>query len=204
MTKSKFPSVETSKQRIETHKENLLDATATFFSAGSGIYVGHFVYAAIANRVLSNIHGFLLMCKEKNFLCAASILRQQIDTAIRTNAFSLVEDRNALSERIFAGERFSDVRDINGKKMSDFYLRQKLAEQYPWIESVYTETSDSVHLSRRHIFAAIGKMGVSGEMEFVFSGLTDRPVEEFDELFAAFEHSVRMTFEVLFPNIESQ
>ena len=200
MNEKQFHPVAVYKQLIEEHKEWILAATTEHFKETSDVYLGHFVFAAIVDRTLSNIHGFLKLCEEKNFLCAASILRQQIDTAMRANAFSLVTDRNELAEKIFSGVRFSKIVDADGKKMQDFYLRGRLAEKYPWIEQVYEETSGTVHFSEKHILSAISDVNKTGEMEFLISGLSTRPMEDFLEIFAAFEHSIRMTYEVLFPD----
>jgi hypothetical protein len=202
MTKQKFPTVKKSTIRIKAHREWLLSTSMEVFKSRSNIFMGHFVYAAIVDRTLSNIHGFLLLSGEGNFLCAAGVLRQQIDTAMRANSFSLVEDREALAEQIFKGKHFKDIVDSSGTKMRDAYLREKLAERNPWINEVYAETSGAVQLSQKHIFSAIAKVGVAGEMSFEISGLSSRHVEEFTELFAAFEHSVRLTANVLFSDAD--
>lgn len=196
-----FPSVRESTQAIENTRRRMLKAFSDFSKEGSPIYHQHFIIAGVLDRTLSNIHGFLTLSKEQNFLCCAAILRLQIDTAMRVNAFNLVDDPNALSEQIMKNKRFSEIVDRDGKQMKDWYLRKKLSEKHPWIDSVYEETSGAVHLSSRHIFASVeAPEGSEDSVVFNVTGLSEKPQEQYSEIFAAFEHSLRMTADTIFSN----
>jgi hypothetical protein len=83
----------------------------------------------------------------------------QIDTAMRVNALLLVDDRDALCQEVlFGGKRFNALKDSNGNRLTDKHLREKLAENHPWISRVYEETSDFVHLSGRHFYTSIASI----------------------------------------------
>lgn len=193
-----FPHVDASLERIQKQKEWLLDTTIKLWSANSDMYLGHLVYAALVDRTLSNIHGFTSMIEAKNFLCASSVLRQQIDTAMRANAYNLVSDKNELSKKIMEGTKFYKIKDKEGNEMRDAFLRRELATRYPWINDVYEETSGAVHLSEKHIFSSIADVKENGVVTLELSGLTSKPYEDLAEIVACFAHCVEVTYEVMF------
>ncbi len=198
---STFPSVDVSFKTIDCKKKMLLQKMCLAFPAGSPMHFIHLIYAGVCDRTLSNISGFMLLVEDDNFLCAATILRMQIDTAMRLNAFYCVENSNDLAEEIFKGNRFGDICDKDNKKMKDWYLRKKLEVKYPWVKRVYEESSGAVHLSNRHIFMA-AKTGNAGEdiLELNITGRSDRLPDDYSELVAAFDASLEMTCELLFPD----
>ena len=194
-----FQTVEKSTSRIEEMRQLFLGSCAKKLRKGTPLYLSDFLIASIVDRTLSNIHGFLTLSIERNFLCSASILRMQIDTAMRANAFNLVDEPNTLAKQIMRGERFSSFEDRDGKKMKDWYLRKKLSESYLWVQEVYDQTSSMVHLSSRHIFAAISAVDddeSSADIAFSLTGLSDQPLADFGELYEAFDASLRMTYSV--------
>lgn len=203
-----FPPVSQSIAEIEEFRETFLAGFKEIASKGQSIYLSHLVLASIVERTLSNIHGFLLLMENKNFLCAASILRQQLDTAMRMYAFHLVDDPNLLAAHILEGARFNKFKCREGKALRDGYLKDKLSEHYQWVASVYDNTSGIVHLSSRHASATIVSTESSEEqlnsMLFKVSGLSDRPKEDFREIFRAFAESLRLTHEVSFTGIKLQ
>ena len=192
-----FPEIEISKAKVIAMKKELLGGFQEICQPKSPLYLLHFIAAGIIERTLSNIHAFDLLIENKNFLCAASVLRLQIDTAMRGNAFNLVGDPNKLAHHISKGGRFSNQRDMSGAEMRDVYLRKQLNRKYPWINDVYEQTSGAVHLSNRHLFAAIGAAdGDEKEITMEITGLANRPEEEFCEIYAAFAESVEITYRV--------
>ncbi len=93
-------------------------------------YCDFFVFGAI-RRTLAQIAGFHQLIEIRNFPCAAGVLRMQIDTAMRFNALTIVEDREAMCRAILNGERLNTFRDADGKKLSDAHLRAKLTVRIP-------------------------------------------------------------------------
>ncbi len=115
-----------------------------------------FIFGAL-RRTLAQARGFRDLIEARNFPCAAAILRLQIDTAMRINALSLVDDPDTTCKAVLDGEQFNRLKDRDGKKMSDAYLREKLATDHAWISPVYERTSDFVHLSGRHFEVSIAR-----------------------------------------------
>ena len=59
--------------------------------------------------------------------------------------------------------------------MNDAYLREKLAVKHPWINPVYEQTSDFVHLSGRHFFNTFLSADKATGLVLLFIGGTDPP-----------------------------
>jgi hypothetical protein len=122
-------------------------------------------------RTLAQSQGFRDLLAAKNFACAAGILRLQIDTATRVNALRLVTKRDECCKAVLGGTQFNRLKDTAGNKLTDAYLRQKLAEHHPWINQVYEQTSDFIHLSGRHFYKSIAtRHKESRPVRFIISG----------------------------------
>ncbi len=121
----------------------------------AAIFALDFLAIAVYKRSMSLISGFILMLKNKNFICAAPLVRLQLDNALRFYATSLVENPHDLATKFIGGTPIKEFRDReSGKKLSDYYLVEKLSEQFNWMTRVYKETSGYVHLSEKHFFNA--------------------------------------------------
>ena len=131
------------------------------FSAGP-MYLTHMFLLAAGQRTLSQSRGFRQKIKAKNYPSATILLRTQIDTAMRIHALPLIQDREKSMKRLMANEvQFDRLTALEGGKqvrLSDAYLRRQLSARYPWIDKVYIETSDFVHLSFRHLWTAIARV----------------------------------------------
>jgi len=143
---------------IEGLETELLRKAAALFKLHDSVYQADFFVMGALKRSCAQSKGFRELISSQNFQCAAAILRCQIDTAMRVNALRLVADRDAMCSALLAGERFNALKDDTGKKMTDAYLREKLAEHHPWVNEVYRQTSDFVHLSGRHFYTSILSM----------------------------------------------
>ena len=144
-------------QRIDRLESELTRKGAAALGESSNLgHADFFIFGAL-RRTLAQARGFRDLIAARNFPCAAAILRLQIDTAMRVNALSLVDDPDATCKAVLDGEQFNRLKDRDGKKMSDAYLRAKLAASHPWISPVYERTSDFVHLSGRHFEVSIAR-----------------------------------------------
>lgn len=113
------------------------------------------VAQAVLHRSMSLIRGFCDAIRSENFLCAAPLVRLQLDNLLRFYALTLVDRPHEVATRILAGKPVRTQLDRSGRKMTDRYLARKLAEELPWVERVYQETSGYVHLSEKHILNTI-------------------------------------------------
>jgi hypothetical protein len=99
------------------------------------------------------------MIEARNFICAASILRLQLDTALRFAAAWLAPDPHRIAHEVLKGTSIRTQKDRSGHLMTDAYLVSVLAKEDPWITNVYKQTSGYIHLSEKHIFNSVIKVG---------------------------------------------
>ena len=106
------------------------------------------------------------MIRQRNLTCAGALLRLQLDTALRLSAGFIVDDPHEFAIQVLDGHRIDRMKDRNGKVMTDRHLVNELAEDYPWVPSVYESTSGYVHMSRAHILNTLevidGDTGIIG------------------------------------------
>ena len=181
-------------QRIDRLESELTRKGAGALGESSNLgHADFFIFGAL-RRTLAQARGFRDLVSARNFPCAAAILRLQIDTAMRVNALSLVDDPDATCKAVLDGEQFNRLKDRDGKKMSDAYLREKLAASHPWISPVYEQTSDFIHLSGRHFEVSIARTDEATRMAyFQLSGHDpQRPDEAYFDAVDTFFEATRL------------
>jgi len=127
-----------------------------FEAFGGAMYGMDLLAAGALNRSKAHIAGFRTLLEAKNLICAGALLRLQLDTAMRFYAAFLVDQPHDFALAVLRGERVRDIRDRDGKKMTDAYLAHKLGEEFTWVPRVYERTSAYVHLSSTHLLSALG------------------------------------------------
>ncbi|TCQ02675.1 hypothetical protein C8J34_11639 [Rhizobium sp. PP-F2F-G36] len=143
--------------RLKQLENELIRNGAAIVGPGAGLSHADFFIIGALRRTLAQSRGFRDLIKARNFPCAAAILRLQIDTAMRVNALSFVRDADVVCKAVLDGEQFNRLKDQDGNKLSDIYIRKKLAEEHSWISSLYERTSDFVHLTGRHFDVSIAR-----------------------------------------------
>jgi len=125
----------------------------------SNMYPMDLLAVCVFKRSVSIIHGFTLLIRERNFICAAPLLRLQIDSALRFFAPALVNNPHELANNCLKGIHINKFKDENtGKRLTDSYLVEILDNQFPWLKRVYENTSGYIHLSEKHYFNATGNL----------------------------------------------
>jgi hypothetical protein len=112
------------------------------------------VASAVVKRSFALISGFILLIREKNFICAAPLVRLHLDSLLRFSAIWLVKEPHGLATAVWDGAAIRKLRDRRGNLMTDAYLVSLLARENPWVKTVYEATSGYVHLSKAHIYNA--------------------------------------------------
>lgn len=165
------------------------------FVQNDDMYVADFYVMGALRRMLALTKGFRRMIEDRNFLCAAPLVRMQLDNALRVFALSLVRDREGLARRLLDAEPLSKLKDEAGEKMRDAYLVGKLSEAYAWVKPLYQETSGFVHLSERHFFAAIAKTDEADKTVHLSLSADDGPraEAEYFDVVRAFRDALRLT-----------
>jgi hypothetical protein len=146
---------------VKLEKELVRKGAKIIQSGAASSVMGWFVLGA-AQRTLSQSRGFRSMIETRNFPSAAILLRTQIDTAMRINGLRYLDNPEGQLREVFEGKKiFRQL--LSWQKtskhkcilMRDNKLREWLQEDEPWIEKIYEEASDFVHLSFRPLFASI-------------------------------------------------
>jgi hypothetical protein len=131
-------------------------------SAGD-IYHMDILTMAVVNRALELSEGFKDLILSKKFLCAAPLLRLQIDNLLRYSAAWLVDKPEDFVTEVMRGTPVKKLNDSSGKKMLDFYLVEKLTKDIPWVKSVYDKTCGYIHFSESHFHKVMLSTSDNGE-----------------------------------------
>jgi hypothetical protein len=107
---------------------------------------------SVLKRSISLIFGFTSLIREQNFICAASLIRLQLDNLLRFRAAFMVANSNQFVVDVISGKEVRKLVDRNGEKMTDAYLQRALASEYPWLQHLYKATSGYIHFSEQHFF----------------------------------------------------
>jgi hypothetical protein len=163
--------------RIEGLRADHLSLAKRVLQAdGSKMFSLDLLASAVINRSLSLCSGFASLVRDENYLCAASLVRLQLDSCLRFFAAYIVDDPHDFAASVLKGIPIRKMKDRNGKPMTDRYLVEALSPKYPWMPSVYTATSGFIHLSERHIFSTIRDVQDDGKLPlFVGNGGADVP-----------------------------
>ena len=149
-------SIEEALAILESDAKDLVSVCVKMVEAYDGAVYPFDLFAnGAANRTLALSKGFRQMIRDRNLICAGAILRLQLDTAFRFYAGFLVPDPHKFAMDVFDGVQIRNIVDMNGKKMSDRYLVNKLSTEFPWVDELYKKTCDYIHLSGTHMSHAI-------------------------------------------------
>lgn len=133
------------------------------------------VASAATKRCISQAHGFRLLVENGNLVCARSLLRLQLDTAVRFYAVWLVESPHDFCHQIIKGTQINLLKDREGNRLTDKYLVNKLGQEHAWMPRVYNELSGYIHFSVRHFYPIVESINeVSHEMKIVISPTDDQ------------------------------
>lgn len=185
----------------ELRKEGLL---LTKQVIGKSLFKEDLFFCASINRCLNLMEGIEILLKERNLTCAGAILRLQIDNCLRTYAAFIAEDKSKVIDCIINGEKISKYKDINGKKMTDAYLKTKLAEQDLFVEKIYNNSSGYIHLSEQAFFETLTNCE-GNAIEFqIGRPLPEKRNEVLLEVIDAFIHFVKLHYKMIIAVAESK
>lgn len=145
------------------------------------------IMASALQRSRHLLQAYIGLLEQKNLTAASALIRMQLDSAMRINACSLVDDPMKLWD-VFKNDRpWREVISTEGKPLTDGYLRDKLSEHFEWAADVYKAMSGYIHLSRPHLEATTEGEDFVGML--VFQGgpgerVTDEMLQENQQLFA--------------------
>lgn len=193
-------------KKIESLEAQLPTTAGRLMENGAPFYITSMFLLGAAQRTIDQSRAFRQLVQTENFTAAAIMLRTQVDTAMRLNGLTLLKDVEEDLKKVFSNElQFNHLRPSRshdrkkGEKLTDAFLRHELAKQFPFINEVYKQTSDFVHLSFRPFFLGT-RIGSEEErtIDFVI-GPNARKYDEsnYHEIADAFMHVTEMTTSIL-------
>ena len=174
--------------RFDDLESRFLDIWLAITQADGGKFfpLDFFVQGAI-KRSLSLIMGVRLMLENSNLVCARSLLRMQIDTAMRLYAAWLVPNPHDFAQEVISGKRIHKMKCRNGRLLTDKYLSDELSREHEWVRRVYESTSGYVHLSQSQSMLTVEDVHEEGTMSFVIAAHDKHmPVQSFIEVAECF------------------
>src|SRR5690606_27643865 len=125
--------------KLKDLNSKILDVTNKILVAdGGNMYALDLLAISVSKRSLSLVSGFILMLEHENFICAAPLLRLQLDNSLRFFASFLVDNPHKLAKDCISGVPINKSRDRKTKQnLTDGYLVRKLGEHHKWIQEVY-------------------------------------------------------------------
>lgn len=185
---------------IERHENKIVEACGLMLKAGnSNLYSPDLFFVGVINRFVMLSKGIRMHIEQRNFVCAAPLVRCLLDSLLRLYAVSLVDDKDSLLLQIIEGGRsINRTKDRDGEFMNDKYLVRKLAglTQKPELVALYNDTSGFVHFSEKHLFASAKLSSEDNRFRFSIGGREDSffPDSAYEEVTTA-AHDM---FEILF------
>ncbi|MCB9203325.1 MAG: hypothetical protein H6604_09845 [Flavobacteriales bacterium] len=166
--------------QISDFENEFIKSSERIMKAGNNkLFTLDFVALSINNRAISLIKGYLTLAKADNYLTAVSLVRLQLDNALRFFASTLVENSSDFAEHFIDGKAIRDYTDIDGKKLTDNYLAKKLENYFSGIKEVYEKTCGYIHFSDRHFFPTITREKIKDlSMQVVIGGSGNFTIEE--------------------------
>ena len=104
-------------------------------------------------RSYSLADGFIDAFDSWNPIVAAPLLRMQIDNLVRLSYMARAPSATDVARYVVGGGEFRNLKDTDGKLLTDARLLEHAKPFHPWIEPVYKATSGWVHFSPVHVYA---------------------------------------------------
>ncbi len=173
---------------LKDYEKKHLDLAHKMLMAYKGaIYPVDLLALGVLKRSMALLIGFRGLIKSKNFICAAPLIRLQLDNCLRFYATHLVDDPHKFVLSVLSGIEIRKLKDRNGKKMTDRYLVEHLSQEFPWMKRVYKETSGFIHLSDKHILSIFRNPQDNRKIEILISSTDeDIPLKFYHEAIDAF------------------
>ena len=133
---------------------------------GKNMFMADISYLGFLDRSIQLARGFISMLKNRNLTCAGALLRLLVDNCLRLHGINIAADVNAVTTAILKGESLGKLKDKNGNRMTDAYLKEQLVKYDQEIVNVYNAASGFIHFSDKAIFQSITGCSDDGTIRF--------------------------------------
>lgn len=155
-------------------------------------------FCATLDRCLHLMDGFSIMLRERNLTCAGPVLRLQMDNCMRTYAAFIAEGKDAVTSCLIHGTPIKQLKDVNGKKMTDWYLKEQITKIDASFGQVYEQASGYIHLSEKAFYQTVTDIDDDGLLTLqVGHPLPEKRNDPLLECADAFIHFVILHYKML-------
>lgn len=140
-----FEKVELYISRLKRFREEAKVLAARII--GENLTTDDLFFISALNRRVQFIDGIVELLKMRNLTCGGVLVRTQLDNLMRVFAAFIAKDRTSFINNYLCGEQIGNMKDNQNQKMTDGYLKKRISEYYPSIETVYNKSSGYIHLS---------------------------------------------------------
>lgn len=189
-------------EQLQTLRKNAVTIAAGII--GESLCMEDLFFCASVDRCMRLIDGFIPMLQDRNLTCAGVLLRMQMDNCMRTYAAFIAEDRDAAVQCVIDGNPIKNLKDTNGKKMTDGHLKDEITKIDSVFSKVYDNASGYVHLSEKAFYQTVEKCA-DNKLEFqIGQPLPEKRNDPLLESADAYIHFVKLHFKMLQAVVESK
>lgn len=189
-------------EQLQTLRKNAVTIAAGII--GESLCMEDLFFCASVDRCMRLIDGFIPMLQDRNLTCAGVLLRMQMDNCMRTYAAFIAEDRNAAVQCVIDGNPIKNLKDTNGKKMTDGHLKDEITKIDSVFSKVYDNASGYVHLSEKAFYQTVEKCA-DNKLEFqIGQPLPEKRNDPLLESADGYIHFVKLHFKMLQAVVESK
>lgn len=139
--------------KLQELNKFLLVLSEEIIKAGNYSFHNFDLYVlSIINRTISLNKAFILLIENENSFTAISIVRLQLDNALRLYASQIVENPENFLKHFFEGNSINKYK-INKQNLSDNFLAKELNKKVPGAFELYEYLCNFIHFSEKHIEA---------------------------------------------------
>lgn len=140
-------------------EKEIIESSKRFYMAdNNNLYSLDLFAIAVNNRAISLTKAYLSLVKENNYIAAVSLIRLQLDNALRFFASTQVKDSNNFVMHFIDGKEIRDYKDCKGKNLTDSYLAKELDKYFLGTYKLYKDACGYIHLSDKHFFPTVSKI----------------------------------------------
>jgi len=150
-----YPKVAECENKLNDLISEAISVGKEMFSAAEGkMFTPDIFFMGILNRTINLVDAILNLTESWNFVAAGSLVRLHLDTLLCLSYLRAIKNHDMFIIQVLEGKQLRNIKDEEGKKLTDTRLRDYARPLFPQIDNVYIETSRLVHFSNKHIFSS--------------------------------------------------
>lgn len=171
---------------------------------GENLTKEDFFFCASLDRCVQLSEGFIPLLQQRNLSCVGAILRLQMDNCMRTYAPFTAENKDAVIDCIINGEKIGNQKDLEGNKLTDYNLKNKMAKFNASFPKVYDQASGFIHLSHKAFYQTVSNVSNGTISCQIGCPLQERFNPNLLEAADAFIHFTKLYYSFLFEIIKAK